>query len=275
MTVRPPTAAQVAATLAGAVFALPFVVLVLGALQPVGSTVPTGADLLPVPPSLGSLERAFALEPLAGQMLNSLLVTAIAVPLSILVASWAGFGMLLLPEPWRGRAVGLALVLLVVPASALWVPRFVLLTRIGAVDSPVPLIAPALMGTTTFATLLFHWTFRRLPRELLDAARLEGLGPLAIWWRVAEPLARPTAYAVGAVVLALHWGNFVDPLLFLFSREQWTLPLGLRSLYAIGVGSISVALAAALVAVLPPALAFAATQRRILAATKGAGWLAR
>jgi len=272
---RLPTAAQAAATLAAAVFALPIVVLVFGALQPVGGAVPTGADLLPLPPSLASLERAFSLEPLGGQLLNSLLVAAVAVPLSIVVASWAGFGILLLGEPWRGRAVGVLLVLLVVPVSALWVPRFVLASRLGVVDTPIPLIAPALLGTTTFATLLFHWTYRRIPRELLDAARLEGLGPFAVWWRVAEPLARPTAYAVGALVLALHWGNFVDPLLYLFSREQWTLPLGLRSLYAIGVGSVSVALAGALVATLPPALAFLTTQRRILQATEGAGWLGR
>ena len=275
MSLRLPTAAQTAATLAAALFALPFVVLVFAALQPAGTAAPTGADLLPVPPSLGALGRALELEPLGAQALNSLIVVAIAVPVSVVAASAAGFGMLLLPEPWRGRAVGLLLVLLVVPASALWVPRFVLFSRVGLVDSLVPLIAPALMGTTTFAALLFHWSYRRIPAELLDAARLAGLGPARLWWEVAEPLTRPVAYAVGALVLAFHWGNFVDPLLYLFSPEQWTLPLGLRSLYAIGVGSVSVALAAALVAALPPVVAFALTQRRILEATRGARWWAR
>ncbi|MEJ7893766.1 MAG: carbohydrate ABC transporter permease [Solirubrobacteraceae bacterium] len=275
MTLRFPSIVSVLATLAGALFLAPFVVIAFGALQPAGIAAPTGLDLLPLPPSLGSLEDAFALEPLERQLLNSLLVAAIAVPLSVLVASWAGFGMLLLGERWRGRAVGFALVLLVVPLAALWVPRFVLFDRLDVIDTPIPLIAPALMGTTTFSALLLHWRLRSVPAELFDAGRLAGLGPFALWRQVGEPLTRPTAYAVGALVLALHWGNFVDPLLYLFSPDRWTLPLGLRSLYAVGVGSVSVALAGALVAVIPPLLAFALTQRRILEATRSGRWWAR
>src|ERR687894_1199257 len=86
-----PTAAQVMATLAVAPFLLPLAVLVLGALQPAGGTAPTGWDLIPVPPTLDSVSAAFALEPLAGQAVNSLVVVAVAVPLSVLCASWAGF----------------------------------------------------------------------------------------------------------------------------------------------------------------------------------------
>jgi multiple sugar transport system permease protein len=266
---------QALATGIAALFVLPLVLLAFGALQPAGRTVPTGWDILPVPPHLGSLREAFRLEPLAGQLLNSLLVVAVAVPLSVLCASWAGFAMTQLGDRWRRRAVAVALVLLVVPLPALWVPRFVIFSRLGLVDGYVPLIAPALLGTTTFAILLFYWSFRRIPRDLLDAARLEGMGPLATWWSVAEPLVRPTTFAVAALTFVLHWGNFVDPLLYLYSRETYTLPLGLRSLFFVGAGGTSLALAAALVATLPPVIAFAAVQRRFLQATRRAGWLGR
>ena len=275
MTRRLPSPAPPAAVLAGLLFAVPVAVLVLGALQPAGGAAPVGTDLLPLPPSLGSLRRAFALEPLGGQLLASALVAIVAVPLSVLVASWAGFAILLLGEPWRGRAVGALLVLLVVPAAALWVPRFVLFGRLELVDTLVPLMAPALMGTTTFATLLLHVAFRRIPAELLDAARLEGLGPWRTWRAVAEPLTRPVAYAVGALVLTLHWGNFADALLYLLSPDRWTIPLGVRSLFAVGTGSVSVVLAAALVAALPPMLVFLATQRRLVQATEGPRWRRR
>jgi multiple sugar transport system permease protein len=258
-----------------ALFLLPLVLLVLGALQPVGRTAPTGWDIVPVPPRLDSLREAFRLEPLGGQLLNSLLVVAVAVPLSVLCASWAGFGMTRLPERWRRRAVAAALLLLIVPLPALWVPRFVMFSELGLVDGYVPLIAPALLGTTTFSILLFHWSFRRIPGDLLDAARVEGMGPLATWWSVGEPLVRPTTFAVAALTFVLHWGNFVDPLLYLYSRETYTLPLGLRSLFFLGAGGTSLALAAALVATVPPVVAFAAVQRRFLQATRGAGWLGR
>ena len=94
------------ATFAVAPFLLPVVVLVLGALQPVSSTAPTGWELIPLPPSLASLEAAFELEPLAGQALNSLLVVAVAVPLSVLCSSWAGFAITQLSPRRRRAAVG-------------------------------------------------------------------------------------------------------------------------------------------------------------------------
>ena len=268
-----PTAAQAMATLAVAPFLLPVVVLVLGALQPVSSTAPTGWELIPLPPSLASLEAAFELEPLAGQALNSLLVVAVAVPLSVLCSSWAGFAITQLSPRRRRAAVAIAFALLLVPLPALWVPRFAIFSQLGLVDTYVPLIAPALMGTTPLAVLLFYWSYRRIPRDLLDAARLEGMGPIRSWWSVAEPLVRPTAFAVAALTFVLHWGNFIDPLLYLFSRETYTLPLGLRSLFFVGAGGTSLALAGALVATIPAVVAFAAAQRRFLQATRGAGWL--
>jgi multiple sugar transport system permease protein len=263
------------ATLAVAPFLLPLAVLVLGALQPVGGTAPTGWDLIPLPPTLDSVSAAFALEPLAGQALNSLVVVAVAVPLSVLCASWGGFAIAQLPPRGRRIAVGIAFALLIVPLPGLWVPRFAIFSRLGLIDSYVPLIAPALMGTTPLAVLLMYWSFRRIPRDLLEAARLEGLGPVRTWWVVGEPLVRPTAFAVAALVFVAHWGNFIDPLLYLYSRETYTLPLGLRSLFFVGAGGTSLALAGALVATLPAVIAFAAAQRRFLQATRGAGWLGR
>ena len=83
----------------------------------------------------------------------------------------------------------------------------------------MPLVAPALIGDSPFYVLLFYWSFRRLPRDLFDAARLEGLGPLAIWWRVALPLVRPVAVAVGVLAFVFSWSNFLDPLIYLFDDE--------------------------------------------------------
>jgi multiple sugar transport system permease protein len=257
-----PTAGEALVTLAALLMLAPVAVLVLGALHPADRLTPQGLGLLPVPPSLGGLERAFALEPLGAQLGRSALVTAIAVPLSVLFASWAAFALLLAPPRQRRIGLGIVLALLCVPPAALWVPRFVLFSQLGLVDTYVPLVAPALLGTTPLAILLLHWSFRRIPRELLDAAALEGLGPLRTWWRVAEPLTRPTAYAVAALVVVAHWGDLTNALLFLLDRELWTLPLGVRSVAAATPGADAVGLAAALVAALPPvALVFVLSRR--------------
>ena len=86
------------------------------------------------------------------------------------------------------------------------------------------------MGTSPFYVLLYYWSFKRLPQELFEASRLEGLGPLATWWRVAMPLVRPVTVAVAVLAFVFTWSNFLDPLIFVFAQEKFTVPLGLRAL---------------------------------------------
>lgn len=266
---------QLGAALVVLLAAVPLGTMVLGALQPVGRPLPSGWELLSPSWSFDAFERAFDLVDLGTQLGNSATVVVVAVPLSVVAASWAGFAMVLLQERHRRLVLGLALVLLVVPPSAVWAPRFVLLSQLGLTDTLVPLVLPALMGTTPFAVLLLFWSARRIDRDLLDAARLSGLGPLRTWWRVAVPLTRPTHVAVAAIVFAVHWGTFVDALLFLYSPERFTLPLGMSQLRLLPATEGAAVLAGALVVTVPAALAFALVQRRFVSATKEAGWLGR
>lgn len=266
---------RTAATLTALIFLAPLAYLVLGSLRAPGLSPPGGLEIVPSHPTLSAFERAFELVPLGRQLLNSLLVVALAVPLTVLSASWGGFGMTLLAPRARRVAVGLSLVVLMVPLSALWVPRFVLFSRLDLVDTYVPLIAPALMGTTPFYVLLFYWSYRRMPADLVDAARLEGLGPFSIWRQVAAPLVRPTTFAVGALAFVVTWGNFIDPLLYLFDPDNFTLPLGLSALRGLGPSNFPVLLAGAAVATAPVVIAFALAQRRFLDSTRAGGWLGR
>ena len=262
------------AWLASAALLAPLALLVLGAFHAPGGAAPAGWDVFPADPTFAAFERAFEAVPLATQLVNSLIVVGVAVPVSVLVASWAGFGLTQLDAPRRRVAVGAVLILLVIPASAVWVPRFVLLSEAGLVDSLVPLMLPALGATTPFAVLLFYWAYRRVPAELAESARLEGLGAFATW-RLLSPLVRPTTVAVGAVVFALNWGNFVDALLYLYRPSTYTLPLGMSQLRLLGPSEVPTILAGACVVVLPPVVAFALVQRRFVEAARSVPWLAR
>lgn len=255
-----------------AVLVAPLLLLVLGSFRAPGAS--SGFELLP-PLTLESFERAFDLIPLGRQLLNSTIVVMVAVPLTVLTASWAGFAMTRLSQRSRRLMVGVSLVALMIPLSALWVPRFVMFSDLGLVDTYAPLIAPALLGTTPFYVLLYYWSYRRVPRELIDAARLEGLSPFAIWRRIASPLVRPTTFAVGALAFVFHWSNFIDPLLYLFSPEKFTLPLGLSALNELGPDDLSVLLAGALFATVPVVVVFALVQGEFLRGTRSAGWLGR
>jgi multiple sugar transport system permease protein len=266
---------QLAVTIVSGAFLLPLAFLVLGALREPGAPPPTGLEVFVPQLTLAGLHRAFALVDLGRQLVNSGLVALLAVPLSVLVASWAGFAATRLSRRGRRLVVGASLVALLVPLSALWVPRFVMFRQLDVLDSYIPLVAPALMGTSPFYVLLFYWSYRRIPSDLIDAARLEGLGPLRIWWQVASPLVRPATFAVGALAFVFHWSNFVDPLLYLVSTDKFTLPLGLSALRGLGPTDFGVLLAGALVATVPTVLLFGLVQRPFLQGTRAAGWLGR
>ena len=206
------------ALLAAVIFLLPLVYMVTGSLRKAGLPPPRSPELLPSPLAWDNYA------------VNSLIVAAFAVPLSVLVASWAGFAMSRLEERLRTLLIALSLTALMVPVTALLVPRFVIFRQFGLIDTYVPLIAPALIGMSPFYVLIFYWAFRRIPGELYEAARLEGLSPFQTWRRVGLPLVRPVTFAVALLAFVVTWSNFLDPLIYIFDPDRFTLPLGLKLL---------------------------------------------
>jgi multiple sugar transport system permease protein len=245
-------------------FALPLWFMVAGSLRPSGVAPPQGFQLLPASPTLEAYARLPRLVPLWVYLRNSLLVVAVAVPLTVLVASWAGFGIRLLHGRARRAAVGVSLVALMVPVTAVWATRFEVFRLLGAVDTLAPLVAPAAFGTTPFYALLYAWSFSGIRQTQIEAARLEGASAWRIWRRIALPQARHVTLAVAVLAFTFHWGNFIDPLLYLQSQDRFTLPLGLRFLQLLNPTDWPVLLAGAVVVTLPPVVVFLAAQRWLL-----------
>ena len=261
---------QGAALLVTAVFTLPLLFMVAGSLRPLGPP-PQSLELIPGRFDAGNFTRAFELVDLPRYAINSLIVVVIAVPLTVVVASWAGFAMARLSGRAATAMVGLTFVALMVPTTALMVPRFAIFRTLGLTDTFIPLIAPSLLATSPFYVLLFYWSFKRLPGELFEAARLEGVTPLTVWWRVAMPLARPVTVAVGVLAFSFTWSNFLDPLIYLSDERLFTLPLGLRALSQVDPSNVPLLLAGATAASAPVVIAFLYVQRFFLRAHRG--WL--
>ena len=226
-------------------------------------------------PDLESYRLAFEWVPLGRALLNSLLVLALALPLTLAVASAAGLGLALLGP--RRQAVALTALLLVasIPLTAIWIPRFVLFEALGWSGTYAPLVAPGLAGGSALYVLLFFLAARRIPAELFEAARLEGLGAVALWWRVALPLTRPTAFAVGVLAGVQIWGNFVEAVLYLNAERSLTAPLMLHSLELLGSTQWPVLMAGAAVVTAPVVVALLALQRFLAAPEREGPWLGR
>jgi multiple sugar transport system permease protein len=189
---------------------------------------------------------------------------ALAVPLTILTASMAGFAMALLERRSRLVLVVVSVALLMVPVTALWLTRFLLFRWVGLTDSLLALVVPALAGSSPLFVLLYYWTFRRVSAEVFEMARLDGAGVLGTWRRVAMPQAVPTSIAVAVLAFILYWSDFISPLLYLRSQDLYTLPLGLRQLQQLDPSDWPLLMAGAVMLTLPAVLFFLLVQRLFL-----------
>ena len=250
--------------LAAAIFALPLVWMLSASLRLPGLPPPVAIEWLPNPIAWSNYARIFQMLPLGRYVINSLLVAALAVPLTLLTASWAGFAMSQLRERLRRNVVLLSIGLVMVPVTALWLSRLALFGWLGLVNTYAALLAPALMGTSPFFVLLFYWAFRRVPREMIESARLDGAGALTIWRAIALPLAVPTVVAVGILTFLVYWSDFISPLLYLKSQSLYTLPVGVQQLQQLDRSNWPLLMAAAAVMTAPVVVLFAAVQRFFL-----------
>jgi multiple sugar transport system permease protein len=246
------------------VFVAPLALLVSGSFHEPGQPPPPTPDLVPQPFSWRGYELAFQWGGLLRATVNSLIVALITVPLSVLVAALAGFALTQISARARWLVLAASVVGLMVPAAALLVPRFVVFKELGLTNTLVPLVAPALVGASPLYPLAFYLAFRALPRDLYDACRIEDLSPMRTWWRVAMPQVRPVTGAVAALTFVLTWSNFLDPLVYLYDRDLFTLPVALRSLAVLDPTDFPVFLAGAVLATAPALVVYAIAQRRFL-----------
>ena len=182
-----------------ALFLVPLWLMLVASLRPLGEAPPQSVQWFPTSPAWGNYAEVFEAVPFARYTANSLLVAAIAVPLSVVVASWAGFAIARLPRRSRVFLIGMCVGVLMIPATSLLVGRVSVFRWLGLTDTPIPLMAPALLGTSPLFVLLYAWTTSRLSGDLFDLALERGLSPVATWWRVAMPLQRGTTAAVASL----------------------------------------------------------------------------
>lgn len=255
---------HLAAITVSAVFVLPLVWVISASLRQPGRPPPRTIEWVPAPVAWSNFSRIFDLVNLDRFLLNSVIVVALAVPITLLTSSCAGFAMAQLGERARRRLTIFSIMLLMVPITALWLTRFLLFTRLGLIDTVWALVAPAFMGSSPFFILLYYWTFRRIPSELFESARLDGAGVLRTWRSIALPMALPTSLAVGVLAFVLYWSDFINPLLYLKSESLYTLPVGVRVLQQLDKTNWPLLMAAAVFMTGPVVFVFVVAQRYLL-----------
>lgn len=255
---------QTTAIVVAICFVAPLLWTVTMSLRPTGKPFPRTLELVPSEITLQNYVRVFEIISFARFAFNSLVVAAIAVPVTVAVASMAGFAMSQLPRIWRMRLVAAAFVALMVPLTAVWLPRFIFIKEVGLIDSRWSLIVPAAFGTSPFYVLLFMWSFVRMPREMFDAARVDGAEVFRLWLDLAIPLSRSTATAVTVLAFVRYWSSFIEPLLYIQSTSKKTLPMGLHALLQLDRSNWPLLMTGAVLVTAPVVLVFLIAQRAFL-----------
>jgi multiple sugar transport system permease protein len=224
---------------------------------------------IPTPFTTKNFGDVSGLIPFGRMAINSLEVAVISTVGAILVSILAGYAFSRLN--FRGRNIMLLAMLsaLMVPVQTTIVPVFILMRKLHLVDNLAALWLPALINV--FAIFFFRQYFNTIPRELDEAARIDGAGHLRILFQVIMPLAGPAVAAMTILIFETSWNNYFGPLIFLSSPKNMTLPVGLVTLQNGQSGSSTVVFAAITAVVVPVLVVFLVFQRSFVASVASAG----
>jgi multiple sugar transport system permease protein len=253
---------HVPAVLMGVACLAPLAFVAVGSLSRPGP--PPRTPQFPWPPTFGNYPAAFDFVGLGPKLVNSLAVVLVAVPGAVLVASAAGFGLARLPRRPRRIIAAITIGAAMVPTTALLVGRFGVFRVLGVTDTLLPLMAPALLGASPFHVLFYLWSFRRISPEIFDAARLEGMTEVGVYWRVAMPLVKPITLAVAVASFIDVWGAYLEPLVYLSDPGLFTVPMGVVMLASLDASNQPLLLAGAVTMTAPVIVVLVAAQRRLL-----------
>jgi multiple sugar transport system permease protein len=218
---------------------------------------------IPTDFKIGNYTRIFSLVPFLTFIWNSLKISLLITAGQLFICSMAAFAFARLRFPGRDTLFMILLSSLMVPIQVTIIPIFVLMKRLGLVDTHASLILPALVSA--FGVFLLRQFFLTIPSDLEDAAKIDGAGYFTIYSRIFLPLAGPGLSTLAIFSFNYFWNEFFRPLIFLSTIEKMTIPLGLVFLRGyFGVGSASVILAGISMAIIPVLIAFLLAQRYLI-----------
>ncbi|MET7640397.1 carbohydrate ABC transporter permease [Streptomyces sp. NPDC005438] len=254
-----------------ALFLIPFYLLLRNGLASEEEITAPGWTLLPRELRWSHFSELFSDSsvPMASSLLNSSVIAVLTTLGTLLLASLAGYGLARIPYRHADLVFYAIVGTLMVPAAVTFVPSFVLVSSLGWISTLRGLIVPTLFSA--IACLIFRQYFLGFPRELEDAARVDGLGYWRTYWRIVVPNSRPVFAAVGTIVFIGAWNAFLWPLVIGQDRGSWTVQVALSTFTTAQTVNIHQLFVAAIVSILPLLLVFLLLQRHIVAGVERTG----
>ncbi len=266
------TAARYVALVVGAVlFLIPFYLVLRNGLSSEADITAPDWRLLPKTLQWGNIGELFSdpAVPMTRSLINSVAISVTQTVGVLILSGLAGYGLARIPYRYANAVFYLILTTLLIPAAVTFVPSFVLVSTLGWVSTLRGLIIPGLFQA--FATFLFRQYFLGFPREIEEAARLDGLGYWGTFWRVVVPNSTGFIAAIGTITFIGTWNAFLWPLVIGQDQSSWTVQIALSTFLTAQTINLHELFVAAAIAVAPLMLMFIVLQRWIVEGVERSG----
>lgn len=229
---------------------IPFAWALSASFKPLSEIVAGGLNFIPKNFTVQNYSQIFTQAPLFGRwLLNSIIVAVFVTIFNLIFNSLAGYALARIR--FRGNQVLFIMILavLMVPGQITLIPTFLILKSLGWLNTYQGLIVPTMVNATFI--FMMRQFFVNFPRELEEAAELDGLGRWEMFWQVVLPLAKPALAAQTIFIFMGAWNNFLMPLMILSQPEMFTLPLGLNTFKGQYISYWNYIMAASMIFTLP------------------------
>lgn len=243
-----------------AIFVLPFAWLVVTSVKPADQIFEFPPSLLPETFCWNNYLRVWKTIPFWHYAWNTLFISVSATLATVVSSSLVAYGFAIVRWRWANRLLILMLATVMLPPQVTLIPVFILFKKIGWIGSFRPLIIPCLFGNAFFV-FLFRQFFKTLPRDLIDAAKIDGCTHFDIYWRIVMALSKPVLAVVAFFSFTYSWNDFLGPLIYLNDTMQYTLALGLQQFLGQYSAQWDLLMAASTLMTLPVVLLFMLMQR--------------
>jgi len=247
------------------IIVLPLAWMVSSSFKPPSEIVTLNPTLLPQNPSADNYQSVVDRVPLLTMFGNSIYVTLVGSVIKVFLAVTTAYALVFIRVPGKNFIFLGILVALMVPPEVSMLPNYLTITSLGGRDTLWGIILPGL--GTAFGTFLLRQHFMALPKEMFEAAELDGAGHIRKLFQIAAPVSIPAIATVGLVTVVNEWNSFLWPLVITGSAEKMTLPVGLNLLQSVEsqAGSYGILMAGAVIVIVPMLVIFAALQKYIVA----------
>ncbi|QOJ30151.1 MAG: carbohydrate ABC transporter permease [Ignavibacteriales bacterium] len=241
-------------------------IAVLPFLWLISTSLRSAEEIFRYPPSFlpdafhwNNYTEVFDAIPFVLYFFNSVIVAVAAVVLNLLLASLAGFALARLQ--FKGKSFFFLMVLgaMMIPKEITVIPLYTVVLRMGLADTLAGVIIP--FAVEGLAVFMMRQAFLAIPKEIEEAAIIEGCSPLMLWWRVMMPMTRPVLATLAIFTFIGTWGDFLWPLIVLRDSDSYTLQIGLNSMLGTFVNNYRLVAAGSVLALIPVIAVFMITQK--------------